>query len=106
MPQQPPIRIPTLPIGQMVKEDGTPTEEELTFRQNLVSNLQSIAGNEGLVAPTQTTANILVIQNNQLPNGEYTCQFGTIIYDVTTRELKVAVDDGAGAPLFKVVTLV
>jgi hypothetical protein len=99
------IRIPNLPIGKMVDDEGNPTTGELTFRNALVSSLQNYVGNEGLVAPTQLASDITVIQNNQLSNNEYTCAFGTIIYDSTNNSIRIAVNNGSGAPVFLTVTL-
>lgn len=100
-----PIRIPNLPFGQIVDETGHPTDDELTFRQALVGNLENFMGNEGLVMPSQPTTNILEIQNAVNENQQKTCAFGTLIYDTTTGEIKAAVDDGTGNPIFKVVQL-
>ncbi len=111
------VRIPNLPMGQIVDENGRPTDDELTFRQALLTLLEQLAGNEGLVMPQQPTANITIIQNAtvEIPVGNtgssntiYTCAFGTMIYDTTTREFKVAVESapGSGIPVFKVVTIV
>jgi len=99
------IRIPNLPLGKWVDDDGAPTPEYLTFLQTVISSLQIYFGDEGCVFPTQNSDNITVIQNNQLPNGEYSCQYGTGLYDETNNEIKFAVDDGSGAPIFKTVTL-
>ncbi len=103
---QPVIRIPNLNVGRLVDEKGMATLEEIAFRQTLISSLQQNAGNEGLVAPSQTTANITVIQNNTLPqpSGEYTCQGGTLIYNSTNDTLMVAILVG-GVPTFKTVTV-
>ena len=99
------VRIPNLPMSQIVNDQGFPTDDELTFRQTLITNLQRIAGNEGMVAPTQTNANILTIQNNVNANGQYTCAFGTLIYDSTNNKILAAIDDGTGKPIFKEVQL-
>lgn len=113
------IRIPNLPTGSMVDTKGNATPEELTFRQTLVTNLQSFFGNEGCVIPTQTPANMLVIQNNSVVNpatGEitYTCLPGTILYvqnatDYTQDKVMIAVRNSnnypLSAPIFKTVTL-
>lgn len=103
-------RIPDLPLGRMVTEEGEPTDEELTFRQSLISNLQSWVGNEGLVAPTQTAADITIIQNNTQGNQSgftmYTCGFGRILYDVTNNKMVVSIDDGTGVPIFKEIMLI
>jgi hypothetical protein len=101
----PVIRVPNLPIGQIVDENGNATDDELTFRHALITNLQNNFGNEGVVVPTQTAANINTIQNNQLANGQYSCAFGTIIYDSTNNLIRIAIDDGTGKPIFKTVTL-
>ncbi len=108
--QNPSLRTPNLPAGQMVNEDGTPTPEELLFRQRLVSSLQNNFGPEGVVVPTQDSTNIAIIQNNRVPNPSGgasipTCQFGTMLYNVTTNSIMIAIDDGAGNPIFKTVTL-
>lgn len=106
------IRIPNLPTAKIVDENGFPTDDELTFRQALITLLQKNFGEEGLVAPTQSNALMPVgvdyinqIQNNQLPDGQYTCQYGTILYNSTANSMMMAIDDGAGAPIFKTVTL-
>ena len=105
------VRIPNLPLGQIIKPDGTPTDEEQTFRQALLTLLEQIAGNEGLVMPSQPVANVLTIQNHvvQTPDAStktYTCAYGTLLYQVNDDsptphpikdEVVVAVND-AGSP--------
>ena len=44
-------RIPNLHMGEMVDKEGYPTDDELTFRQVLISNLQRLFGSEGVVLP-------------------------------------------------------
>lgn len=109
------MNIPDLPVSQMTKEDGYPTPEETQFRQNLIQALQLGASEEGLVAPTQSQANMLVIQNNQNAQGQFTCALGTILYvipdpnDYTQDKVMIAVRNDNTypntAPLFKTVTL-
>lgn len=104
------IRVPNLPTGQITDNNGNPTDDELTFRHTLITNLQKLMGNEGLVAPTQTAANITLIQNNTYPNPATgapvkTCQFGTILYNSTDNSIMISIDDGSGNPIFKTVTL-
>lgn len=109
------IRVPNLPLGAMVDDNGNATAGESIFRQTLIRSLQQNFGNEGLVAPSQlnTTAPndaVMVIQNNQVVNqatGElqYTCQGGTLIYDSTNNNLLVCILDGSGVPTFKKVTV-
>lgn len=103
---QPVIRIPNLNVGKIVDEKGMATLEEIAFRQTLITSLQQNAGNEGLVMPSQSAANILVIQNNTLPapSGEYTCQAGTFVYNTTNDTVMVAILV-AGVPVFKTVTV-
>ena len=104
-------RIPNLPTGQIVDETGQPTDDELTFRQTLVTSLQQNFGDEGCVVPSLTQDEITTIQDNTEDNPSdpmsplYTCQFGTIVYNADTNEIQIAIDDGAGAPIFKTVTL-
>lgn len=116
----PVVRIPNLPSGRMVDENGMPTEEELTFRQALLTLLQDLFGPEGLVMPAQNQANVTAIQNNQAQaqgasdSLVYTCQFGTFLYIPSTSSdptmpndsVVVSMQNGVdGAPLFKTVTV-
>ena len=96
--------IPNLPVDKMVEEDGKPTGVELLFRQNLIQALQQGAGPEGLVAPSQTAANIAIIVANTDAQGRFTCQPGTLLYDTTNDLVKVAVLV-AGVPTFKTITV-
>lgn len=113
-------RIPNLPIGPIVDSNGQATDEELTFRQALLSLLQDFVGNEGLVMPKQNSADVTIIQNNTAqaqgatPNFVYTCQYGTLLYDVNDDspnvhplkdEVVVAVNNGSDVPIFKQVVL-
>lgn len=119
--QDPVIRIPNLPSGRMVDANGMPTEEELTFRQALLTLLQDLFGSEGLVMPSQSQANVTAIQNNQAQaqgsatGSVYTCQFGTMLYIPSTAiyptspndSVVIAMNDGTvnQAPIFKTVTV-
>lgn len=112
MPDKPIDRVPNLPNGRITDENGYPSPEESLWRQTTFSFMQNNLGSEGLVAPTQTAADILVIQNNMNVNPATgasdipSCQFGTILYNSTANTMMMAVDDGSGNPLFKTVTLV
>ena len=108
------IRVPNLPIGRLIDENGHATDDFLTFLQGLTQSLQQNFGPEGLVAPTQSPANVTTIQNNTDSQGSYTCQLGTIIYskhasDYTQDKVQIAVRNDntypTTAPLFKTVTL-
>lgn len=101
------VRIPNLPLGKLVDTDLNPTDDEITFRHTLITSLQKNFGDEGVVIPTQPTANITIIQNNQnqATPPQYTCQAGTFIYDSDTNSVKVAILV-AGVPTFKTVVVV
>lgn len=106
----PVIRIPNLPMGQITDDKGFATETEQTWRQTLISSLQNNFGSEGCVVPTQSAANILMIQNNNYLNDAtgqtvYTCQYGTMLYNSTANSIMIAVNNGSGQPVFKTVTL-
>lgn len=109
----PVIRIPNLPTGQIVNSDGFATDDELNFRQVLVTSLQDNFGAEGCVLPTQNYAELITIQNHQNVSGQYTCAFGTGLYcpdfpiaAVPTPSIVFCVPDGSGNPLFRAVVLV
>lgn len=95
--------IPDLPVSQMVEESGYPTAPEYQFRQNLVQALQSVTSNEGLVPPSQKSANITIIQNGKDPQDLPTCAAGTLIYNTDTNQLQVCILVG-GVPTFKTLT--
>ncbi len=103
------IRIPNLPTGKIVDESGMPTSDEIFFRQALLSLLQNVLSDEGLVMPSQTTSNITIIQDNVVINPgvsgtEYTCLPGTFIYNSTNDTVQVSVLVG-DVPTFKTVTV-
>ncbi len=104
------IRIPNLPTGAIVDKEGIATDGEATFRRILITSLQNNFGNEGVVVPTQSAADILKIQNNTIYNpatgmNEFSCQYGTILYNSTANSIMIAINNGADAPIFKTVTL-
>lgn len=94
------MNIPDLPVSPVTENDGNPTAPELQFRQNLVQALQSVTSDEGLVPPSQTTANITIIQNATNVQGQFTCMPGTLIYNGDTNELQVCIYI-AGVPTFR-----
>lgn len=109
------VRIPNLPTGAIVDKDGMPTDDELFFRQNLITALQKLMGDEGLVIPSQTTSDISTIVANQsyilsgdTVVGSYTCEPGTLLYDSTvvdpTQAVKVTINV-AGVPTLKTIVL-
>lgn len=75
------LRVPNLPIGPIVDKNGNPTDNELIFRQSLIGLLQTYFGSEGMVAPTQSEANVQTILNGvDGVTGQYTMLPGTILY--------------------------
>lgn len=99
------VRIPNLPMGHIVDDQGLPTDDELTFRQTLITNLQKLFGNDGVVLPNLTTAEIDTIVNAQNSLGQYTCSFGTLFYDITTKQIFGTVEDPVitGKPIKKLI---
>ncbi len=93
--------------NKFVNQDGTLTDVAQGFFDSLQNFLVKNIGEEGLVAPGQTTMNRLNIQNNivvsQTGNVVYTCLPGTILYDYTTVQAYVALEAsvGTGIPIFK-----
>lgn len=105
------MNIPDLPTSQIVDKDGFFTDVVKNFFNQLITELRLNASNEGLVAPTQPDAvspndHITKIQDNLNAEGQYTCAFGTILYDSTHNSMRIAIDAGGGVPIFKTVTLV
>lgn len=99
------MNIPSLPVENFIDPNTNDLNPNWRiFLDQLVSVLQQNASNEGLVAPSQSTADIAIIAANQLQNSSYTTQGGTLIYDSTTDLLKVAILV-ANVPTFKTVTV-
>lgn len=98
-----PIRIPSLPMGKIVEENGFPTDDELTFRQGLIGRLQTLFGTEGAVLPSLKTTQIDSIVANTNTQGQYTCAFGTLFYDTDLKEIWATVEDPVitGKPIKK-----
>jgi hypothetical protein len=113
------VRIPNLPLGNIVDENGNTTPSEETFRQTLVSNLQNLFGQEGCVIPIQTPTGATTIINNSIINeatgvAQYSCQLGTLLYiqdptDYTQDKVVIAVRNDntypSTPPIFKTLTL-
>lgn len=110
------MNIPNLPpLSPAIDENGYRTPVEQIFIQQLITELQRNAGNEGLVMATVNPTQLATIQNNQLENGQFTCQLGTMLYvivdpnDYTQDKAVIAVrnsnDYPLSAPLFKTFTL-
>ena len=112
--EQPQIsQIPDLPIDGFVDEEGNLSDAAKYFFQQLISVLQNIAGNYGLVPPSQSTADIATIAVATLtgltysatpPLNPYTVGGGTILYDSTLNVLKTIYLTG-GAPVVKTFTV-
>jgi hypothetical protein len=112
------IRIPNLPMGHIVEQDGMPTDDELTFRQVLVTNLQRLFGNEGVVLPSLAYADIVSIVNAYQNIGgtqRYTCAPGTLFHSTydplepMSNKILATIQDPlnlSGPPLLKEVNLI
>lgn len=107
------MNIPNMPpLSPAVDENGYRTPVEQVFMQQLITQLQQGAGNEGLVAPTLTSTEITIIENNTDVQGFYTLLPGTIVYNSTVgavtplTSIMIAVPSGGIPPVqFKTVTL-
>ena len=99
------MNIPNYIDTKIISAGGMWSDEWKFIMQQLIQQLQLNASNEGLVAPTQNATNMTTIQNHQNPNGDYTTQYGTILYNSTDNTIRIAVNNGSGAPIFKKVTL-
>jgi len=100
------MNIPTLDFGgtQFTDDNGMLTDVAQKFMDILVQVLMLNVGPEGFVVPSLSLSNINIVQNNQDLQGNYTCQFGTMVYDTDNNQLKVALNNGSGIPIFKIVT--
>jgi hypothetical protein len=95
-----PTNIPDLPVSPMTDKEGYASAPEIQFRQGLVQSLQSVTSDEGLVPPAAKSATITIIQNGKNTQNQYTCEPGTLIYNLDTNSLQVCILV-AGVPTFK-----
>ena len=112
------VRIPNLPLGHIVEQDGLPTDDELTFRQTLITNLQRLIGNNGMVLPSLAYADIVTIVNafeNIGGTQRYTCPPGTLFHSTydpaepMSNKILATIQDPlnlSGPPLLKEVNLI
>lgn len=100
--------IPSLPVDKFLTEDGEMADSWRLYFEDFTKLLQANFSNEGLIAPSQTgsavTGNIQVIQNNQLPNGQYTCGGGRFLYNSSLDTMMVSIL-AAGVPTFRTITV-
>lgn len=95
--------VPAVPVDPMFHMQGDQcvlTSVGKSFFETLINYFYTNHSSEGLVAATQPAANVASIQNNTLPNGSYTCQYGTFLYDSTLNNLVVCLNNGSNVPQF------
>lgn len=98
-----PTNVPSVPIDPMYEiKDGKVllTAVGKNFFETFINYFFKNFSSEGLVSPTQSTSDINSIQNNTLQNGNFTCQYGTFIYNSTTNNLMVCLNNGSNVPQF------
>lgn len=87
--------VPTMPQEKVVNEKGGLTKPWKNFFEQMIQNMQQALSNEGLLAPSQTTANIAVIEPNALP--------GTLIFNTSAAspngQLYIRLQDGTFHPI-------
>lgn len=91
------MNIPNYENTQAVEENGYFTDYWQILWQQLFTELQANAGNEGLVVPTLSSDPNSVdppAVGGQLAQIQTTAQNGTLVYDTFTNELKVRLNDG------------
>jgi hypothetical protein len=86
--------IPSVIAERITDQNGVLTPAWQNIFMQLFTQLQINFSDEGLVVPSQTTANIALLT---------TSPFFTLVGDRDTNELKVALDNGMGEPEFKVI---
>jgi hypothetical protein len=98
--------VPNVPVDPMfeVKDNNVVmTSVGKSFFESFINYFFENFSNEGLVAPTQNTANSTIIQNNMnnaSPTPQFTCGYGRLLYNSDTNQLMVSFDNGVGQPVF------
>ena len=80
------MKVPSYINGAIVSESGELTESWQNVFVQLFDEMQANLSDEGVVSPSQSSANISIIEPNASP--------GTLIFDSDTNELKVRLSDG------------
>ena len=91
------MNIPNFENTQVVDDEKYFTDNWQLLMQQLFTELQTNAGNEGLVVPTLSSDPNSVSPpavGGQLAQIQTTAQNGTLVYDTFTNELKVRLNDG------------
>jgi hypothetical protein len=91
------MKIPNFSFGALTDRNGIATDDSYYFFQQLTSELQKNAGNEGLVVPTLSSENTSVTPpaaGGQITQIQADAENGTLIYDSFTNKLKVRLNDG------------
>lgn len=78
------MNIPSMINEAMVGRDGKLTDTWRTIFNQLFSQLQANASNEGLIAPSQSTTDITKIQSD--------AKNGAFLYDHLTHEIMVCIN--------------
>lgn len=81
------MKIPSFINMKIVDEKGYLTDPWAQVFMLLLQQLQVNFSDEGVVIPSQTTANVTRIQNSS------TCQVGTLLFNSTTGKLQVKLAD-------------
>jgi hypothetical protein len=102
------FNVPNVPIDPMFensKDKIVLTSVGKDFFEQLIKYFMNNFSSEGLVSPTQTTANINTIVSNQDNKLNYTSGFGRKFYNSTTNSMQVTINNGSGVPVIKTFTL-
>lgn len=84
------MNVPSLPQERMVDENGMLTKAWQNYFEQQQQNMQQCLSNEGFVPPSQTNANMIIIQNGVDENGNQVALPATLIFDTS------AVNGGSG----------
>lgn len=101
--------VPTMIKSQFVDKDGFLTDEAKNLMEQLLQNMQQNLSNEGVVVPSQSAANIAIIQNGTDALGNQIALKGTLIFDTSevnggsgpapNGQLKILLQDGTFHPI-------
>lgn len=79
------MKIPTFSGAKIAEKDGSCHPEFQQYQDQLNQQMQLTISDDGFVVPSNTTANINHIADNNNPNGRPN---GTMWYDSTTNQFK------------------
>lgn len=92
--------VPTDPMFELKGNNIVLTSIGKNFFEQFINYFFTNFSNEGLVAPSQGNTNANTIVHHQNSSSQFTCAYGTLLYNSDTNTLQVCINNGSNVPIF------